>query len=308
MDFPLGADDRSDGAAAEFAQRWNCGIRLFNRSGSYSSRLTGTPDQGVVQLASPAQIARPPIPLGAYSSAPRFVKPPPWRPQHILEFLPKGAPGLDGCTADWLSSLHYDSIVRLAELFNRCDEGFIPQFFREARVCLIPKANGTDELRPLTVMSVLYRCWTKRYAKYLNEYLKQHGPPELFGGIPGKEAASATWAATKRIDDVRGGGPKLLWPWTNRSVLTDLTFRTLSVLLKVWGWTLSFISFAIMLIWTERCSFKVLLLVLSLRTTLDTLSEFLRVALLRHRATTLWHGLGFMRCGSHAHPLRFRAT
>ena len=74
----------------------------------------------------------------------------------------KSAPGADGWRASELKALPDALLDRLAALFNIIEiHGKWPEALQLGLVSLISKGEGTapDKLRPITVMSAVYRLW-----------------------------------------------------------------------------------------------------------------------------------------------------
>eukprot|EP00959_Pyramimonas_sp_CCMP1952_P359573 7529519-Pyramimonas_sp.AAC.1 len=79
-----------------------------------------------LQRTLPARVVRPPVDLSLLQGFPEYVPPGPWAPEQILEFMPRGAPGLDGHRAEWLDHLYHHSLERIAALLTRADRGRLP--------------------------------------------------------------------------------------------------------------------------------------------------------------------------------------
>ena len=192
-------------AAESFAQRWNAGVYQFDRdNATTSSWMTA----GIVSspiVTPPAPRVCPEIDLSAFTDLPVYVAPGRWSPSDILAHSPDGAPGPDGATTSWLRSCHSDSLARLCLLLDAADAGQPPAFWQEARVCLIPKSPDAPpgDLRPITVMSVLYRTWARRHATSINEWMALWCPSGLMGAMPSRSAASASQRAAHAIDLAR---------------------------------------------------------------------------------------------------------
>eukprot|EP00969_Alexandrium_andersonii_P148489 6563701-Alexandrium_andersonii.AAC.1 len=119
--------------------------------------------------------------------------------------MPAGSPGPDGITVAWLKSLHSDALDALCCLLNLADAGRVPTFWAEARVTLIPKAADSPpgDLRPITVLSVVYRLWARRHAGRLNSWMAEWVEKGLVGGLPYRCAASASHRVTLTVDAAR---------------------------------------------------------------------------------------------------------
>ena len=127
--------------------------------------------------------------------------------EDLLRFLPQGAPGIDGQSADWILRLHRDSLQRLVRLLQAADDGRFPTFWRHSRVTLIPKGDDSPpgERRPLTVMAVTYRLWAKKHAESLNAWLLSWKPAGLSGGIANSSCPDILWEIQMLLAKARTG-------------------------------------------------------------------------------------------------------
>ena len=200
----LSPDATAEEAARSFAERWNAGAYTFERSGRSSTKTSGQQPELQEQEAEPEPRHMEPIDLAAFRGIPIYEAPAKWTAAEILVALPGGAPGPDAVAGGWLAEIHFDAIDRLAVLLNEADRGRTPKFWRQARVALIPK-EGTHELRPITVMSVLYRVWASRHASHISRWMSIWAPKGLRGAMPGRSAATTAWEAAGRVDAVRAG-------------------------------------------------------------------------------------------------------
>ena len=89
----------------------------------------------------------------------------PWRPGHIDRYAPAGAPGLDAWDGDSLHSMNLQSKTLLCELLDRLDTSDFPKFLLKAQVVGIPKNEGSPDGRPLTVVSCIWRMWSRCVAR-----------------------------------------------------------------------------------------------------------------------------------------------
>ena len=143
----------------------------------------------------PTQLRRPRIDLSLFDGLPVYTSPGLWTAEDILLHLPTGALGIEGHSADWIQSLHRDSLQRLATLLNCADNGQLPAFWRHARVTLIPKGEDSppDERRPITIMSITYRLWARRHAAHLNEWMATWKPAGLSGAMKNTCCPDVLW-------------------------------------------------------------------------------------------------------------------
>ena len=107
------------------------------------------------------------------------------------------APGLDGWSFSALRALVsgcpkiFDELAVLLRLVE--DSGVWPQSFVTASVSLIPKdpdiaAPLPSELRPLTILSAVYRVWAKARLPALLDWQELWLPDEAWGFRPGRSA------------------------------------------------------------------------------------------------------------------------
>ena len=114
------------------AKRWNVGTSTFNRNGMPSTAFACGAAPAISQtaddIAPPAGRICASIDASLFDDIPAFVPLGEWTPETILEFLPDGAPGLDGHVYEWLHTLSVDSLARLVQLLNLADAGSLPAF------------------------------------------------------------------------------------------------------------------------------------------------------------------------------------
>ena len=161
----------------------------------------------IEKSAPPPALQRPPIDFSLLPDLPAFERPGPWTPEHVLEFLPDGACGLDGHEGQWLAALHYDSLVRLARLLDAAGEGRLHRLWANSRFTLIPKGPDSppSERRPLAVMPTTYRLWAKRHAAELTRWLMQWKPAGLAGAVPGHSCPYVLWQLQADLAKARLG-------------------------------------------------------------------------------------------------------
>ena len=127
----------------------------------------------------------------------------PWRPGHIDRYAPAGAPGLDAWDGDSLLSLDLQSKTLLCELLDRLDASDFPKFLLRAGVVGIPKHDGSPDRRPLTVMSCIWRMWSRRIARHTGIWMDRWMPPSIFGARPCAAASDGAWELLMDIDESR---------------------------------------------------------------------------------------------------------
>ena len=191
-------------AATRRAERWN--MCLYDMSSSAAGfcpsslwQLVPACARSVFTPTSRNVSDTLPIPLeDLFGDVPPWPRLKRWNEDEVRDWLAKGAPGIDGWTKDLLRELPEESVLRLGELFNDADEGFLPTFWLEARCVGIPKP-GSKDLRPLTVLSVHHRTWARRHASWGYMWLNAWAPPGLRGGRPRHSAADCSWDIALRV-------------------------------------------------------------------------------------------------------------
>ena len=218
-------------SAGELAERWNTGLHKFRREHEPTVCFADGSQPCVERITpDPPLREQQPIDLSLFDGAPPPPCLEPWTAELVLEFLPSGSAGLDGMSAEWLQALHHDSLSRLVILLNLADAGYIPTFWRAARVTMIPKegADASDR-RPITVLAVTYRLWAKRKANCLNRWLSQWRPFGLSGAMADVGVGDVLWDVTGDIDDARCGrrGPLFLLSLDQRKCFDRLFLESL---------------------------------------------------------------------------------
>ena len=127
----------------------------------------------------------------------------PWRPGHIDRYAPAGAPGLDAWDGDSLRALDFQSKILLCELLDRLRTSDLPKFLLQARVVGIPKHDGSPDRRPLTVMSCIWRMWSRRVARHTAIWMDRWMPPSIFGARPCAAASDGAWELFMDVDESR---------------------------------------------------------------------------------------------------------
>ena len=238
-DANLGFEHQARKAATSFALRWNVGVYTFTRIGAVLSCLASSLPTFTATVAPPVARVSPPIDLAAFQSATPFVPPGPWTVGDILQFLPSGSAGPDGATSLWLSQCHFDSLGRLTKLNDWADVGVVPSGWSQARACFIPKSADAppNDLRPITVLSILYRLWARRHSAAINLWLASWAPPGLMGAMKNRSASTATNQATDLIDAAAMGiDPTLFLLSLDQAKCFDrLHLKTLSSIVECLG-------------------------------------------------------------------------
>ena len=114
-----------------------------------------------------------------------------------------GAPGLDGWAGDTPRSLDLDSRTLLCELLDRLGTSEFPKFLLQARVEGIPKNDGSPGRRPLTVVSCIWRKWSRRIARHTGIWTDRWMPLSIFGARPCAAASDGAWELLMDVDESR---------------------------------------------------------------------------------------------------------
>ena len=94
---------------------------------------------------------------------------------------------------------------RVADIFNQIEnQGNWPEALAQAVIPLIPKPGGDatpQNLRPITVLPVLYRAWAGERYDQLEKWVTTWADKELFGGIKEAEAMQAALETSLDIEE-----------------------------------------------------------------------------------------------------------
>lgn len=182
--------------ARSLAQRWRMQIGSYTLPSGNDrfnlSYLTGDVPAIDVQPTQHTPFRGPDLPDLDFSNIPVLPPAPRWRPSDILQHAPKGAAGLDGWFGSFFADLDDTSLRTLCLLLDAADSGHFPIFWTQARNLGIPKPGSAD-LRPLTIMSALYRLWAKRHAARLSEWLNPWAPSGVVGARKTRAAQDTAW-------------------------------------------------------------------------------------------------------------------
>ena len=120
-----------------------------------------------------------------------------------------GAPSLDAWDGDSLRSLDLQSKTPHCELLDRLDTSAFTKFLLQARVVGIPKNDGSPDRRPLTVMSCIWRMWSRRIARHTGIWMDRWVPPSIFGARPCAAASDSAWELLMDEDESRANDQDL---------------------------------------------------------------------------------------------------
>ena len=103
--------------------------------------------------------------MRSYDLSPR-TDPSPWTPDCIRSLCKASAAGLDGLPFEAFAALSDNILHLLCLLFDACDAGLsFLSCWTGARLVCIQRPDG--DTRPITILSVAYRIWSKRTAQLL---------------------------------------------------------------------------------------------------------------------------------------------
>ena len=130
-----------------------------------------------------------------------------WK-QVIKDLRWNAAPGPDGITAFELQPLPDHLIDMLIHVVHCYPDGF-PSWFMEAKVFAAPKAAGTpvpDKVRPITVLSQIYRVWAQVVCRQLLSAFGQFMTCDITGLLPGRGAFEAAYATQCFFEEAHAAG------------------------------------------------------------------------------------------------------
>lgn len=107
----------------------------------------------------------------------------------LKQMNPKTARGIDSWTVDELRSLPTVAIKSISQIFHRFQGQPFPSKFLCAFTIPLGKefhAHTPDKTRPITVLSLIYRWWSKVVTSQILLSWSQHLPNYIVGFIPGR--------------------------------------------------------------------------------------------------------------------------
>ena len=123
--------------------------------------------------------------------------------QAIKKTPSNSARGLCGWGIRELKLLPRTLITRLATLLNHFANFGWPKVMTWVRLALPPKCSQPsrpEHGRPICVMSVIYRIGTKVIARKLLHHLSSLLPPQICGGVPGRDATFIWYSIQAQIE------------------------------------------------------------------------------------------------------------
>ena len=132
-----------------------------------------------------------------------------WR-EAIRRTKPMTSKGMCGFSRRELHSLPDDILKDLLDILRDISQGAgWPEILVSAKTVFIPKTSGVqtaDSVRPITVFSLLFRCWSKILTRRLLTSWKQHFPTSVGGGMPGTAADLTWWQVAAEVDSHNHAG------------------------------------------------------------------------------------------------------
>ena len=116
------------------------------------------------------------------------------------------ATGPCGFAVSELKMLPDRALEHLVRLFDLALPLGLPDFLLYGRVQVLAKTDFPTSFaqgRPITVLSCLLRLWTSLVSTQILQRWKQHLPPSIAGGVPGRAARDLTYRAQHLVEQAR---------------------------------------------------------------------------------------------------------
>ena len=122
--------------------------------------------------------------------------------------------GLDGWRVLELKALPLPLLQILAEALQRVEnEGVWPAALTRASICLIPKGSSdaapAPQMRPITIMSIIYRMWASTRLRQLKVWQEAWCSPSQHGFRVGHGCEDVLWRFGLLIEDALVGGGEI---------------------------------------------------------------------------------------------------
>lgn len=107
----------------------------------------------------------------------------------LKQMNPKTARGIDSWTVDELRSLPFNAIQSISQIFHRFSGQPFPKCWLKALTIPLGKEYGAStpsKTRPITVLSLIYRWWSKVVTSQVLRHWAKHLPTYIVGFIPGR--------------------------------------------------------------------------------------------------------------------------
>eukprot|EP00973_Karenia_brevis_P084880 11778566-Karenia_brevis.AAC.1 len=114
-----------------------------------------------------------------------------------------GSRGADGWSVEELKHLPDEFLDMLAMIFNEIErQGKWPRSLERALITLISKGQGAkpEDLRPISVMSVVYRLWAIRRLQDLRQWQETWASKGQHGYRPGHCPEDVFWRVSLRVE------------------------------------------------------------------------------------------------------------
>lgn len=126
----------------------------------------------------------------------------------ISTLKPNKSPGPDGFPSEWYKSLRGMLLPILVKSFKYTfKEGFLPPFWREASISVIPK-EGKDltesgSYRPISVLNQVYKFFTTILAKWMEEMMTLLIDEHQTGFVWGRQTRDNLRRSLNRIHNLK---------------------------------------------------------------------------------------------------------
>ena len=159
------------------------------------------------------QLAWPPEVMAWIASKKQQAPETEWQGHDLYLYATKGrgtGAGPDQWTASHLCMMGEEFWERLADLWKLCMQTKrLPEAWLHARVVGIPKP-GSDEKRPISVAAVCWRIGIGYQVYKLREWVDQWAPPEVVGGLAGRDPADFYDAFSTTVAEAASAGQCIL--------------------------------------------------------------------------------------------------
>ena len=177
----------------EFARFW----KPFWQRDSPAEQFDDTTWQGFLRMLDSSNLpAIPQIALDLHD---------PKRLMKVIKKLPSGkAVGPCGWSNDELKCLPFCSIVDLARIFEAVSKFGFGQGMMMAKTVLLSKIavpTSMHHVRPVTILSSLYRLYSKVIFQITAHVWKNFFPIQISGGLPGRGVKEIAFAQKRKIED-----------------------------------------------------------------------------------------------------------